>query len=169
MKTIQKFLQAFLVVAALWLIGESTNAQCTIRSTVKNTCYHYTNGSITLQVQGAAPLQFQWSNGSQEQNLENLPEGFYSVTVTDAKGSKATHSVRITKYQVLQVHATITGSRVTAQASGGKAPYTYHWVSLTNAQKTTTTRESAQLSKGNYLLVVEDSNGCSESHKFKIN
>ncbi len=169
MKTIQKFLQAFVVVAALLLMGQPANAQCTVRSVVKNTCHNYTNGSIALQVQGVAPFQFQWSNGNREQNLENLSEGSYSVTVTDAKGSRTTHSVKVNKYQPLQVTSVQNGTRVTAKVTGGKAPYLYHWISLSANRKNIAAGESTQLGKGNYLLVIEDSNGCSESHKFKIN
>jgi len=168
MKTIQKFLQAFLFMAALLLMEEGVG-QCSVQPVVKHTCHNYTNGSISLQVQGTAPFQFQWSNGSQEQNLESLPEGNYSVTVTDAKGSRVVRSIKITQYTALQINSLVNGSQVTAQVKGGKAPYIYHWVSLSKSDKKTTSQASVQLSKGSYILVVEDGNGCSESHKFKIN
>jgi len=169
MKTIQNFLQAFLLLTTLVAAIQTGYAQCTVRPVVKNTCHKSTDGSITLQVQGMAPYQFQWSNGSQDQNLDNLPEGTYAVSVTDAKGSKANHSIRVTSYQALEIKSIIEGKRVTAQVAGGKAPYIYHWIALSSSEKNTTNQATVQLREGNYLLLVEDGNGCSESHKFRIN
>jgi hypothetical protein len=169
MKAMWKSLQALACAAAMLATIQENFAQCSVRSVVKHTCQAHANGSIELRVEGAAPFQFQWSNGSQEQNLENLNEGTYSVTVTDAKGFRAVHSVRILKHQNLQVQASATGNRAVAQVAGGKAPYTYHWVSLSKPGKNTTSQEWVQLDKGSYLLIVEDGNGCSESYKFRIN
>ncbi|MCC6282312.1 MAG: T9SS type A sorting domain-containing protein [Saprospiraceae bacterium] len=39
---------------------------------------------------GTAPFTFEWSNGANAQNLDNLPEGVYEVTTTDATGCKST-------------------------------------------------------------------------------
>jgi hypothetical protein len=43
------------------------------------------NGAITLTTADST-LTYQWSNGSTQQNLTNLPVGNYSVTATDARG-----------------------------------------------------------------------------------
>lgn len=44
------------------------------------------NGSINLSVQPAGSYQFAWSNGENFEDLENIPAGTYSVTVTDGNG-----------------------------------------------------------------------------------
>ncbi|GIV33142.1 MAG: hypothetical protein KatS3mg031_0677 [Chitinophagales bacterium] len=49
------------------------------------------NGSIALQVNGGQPpYTYEWSNGEDTQNLNNLCSGNYTVTVTDANGCSAT-------------------------------------------------------------------------------
>ncbi|MEO6037310.1 MAG: T9SS type A sorting domain-containing protein, partial [Saprospiraceae bacterium] len=54
------------------------------------------DGSIDLLVNGGiAPYAFQWSNGSTDQNLENLSNGTYVVTVTDAAGCSTVLSVSL--------------------------------------------------------------------------
>ena len=165
----RKFLQALVFAVVLLTTTQESFAQCTVRSVVKHTCQAYANGSIELQVEGAAPFRFQWSNGAEEQSQENLPAGSYSVTVTDAKGAKATQHVKIESYAGLQVRPTVEGSRVTVQVSGGRMPYKYHWVPLSGSRQTTTIQPATQLPKGSYLLVVEDGNGCSEAKRFKVN
>jgi len=48
------------------------------------------NGSINLTVAGAAPpYQFSWSNGSTTEDVNNLAQGTYSVTVIDNNGCNA--------------------------------------------------------------------------------
>jgi len=39
---------------------------------------------------GTTPFMFEWSNGANTPNLDNLPEGVYEVTTTDATGCKST-------------------------------------------------------------------------------
>ena len=39
---------------------------------------------------GTAPFTFEWSNGANTQNLDNLPAGIYEVITTDATGCKST-------------------------------------------------------------------------------
>lgn len=50
---------------------------------VSPTCVGLTNGSITINAGGVAPLSYQWSNGATTQNLQNIGVGEYCVTVTD--------------------------------------------------------------------------------------
>ena len=45
-------------------------------------CYGANNGAINLNVLGGAtPYSFNWSNGSNTQNISNLSSGIYTVTV----------------------------------------------------------------------------------------
>lgn len=54
-------------------------------------------GNIDLSITGGglAPFTYQWSNFYTTQDLLNVPEGFYSVTVTDNSGCKAYGSVAL--------------------------------------------------------------------------
>ena len=44
------------------------------------------SGSINVSATGSIPFSYQWSNGSNTQNLLNVSTGNYGVTVTDANG-----------------------------------------------------------------------------------
>ena len=64
-------------------------ADCTInplilKPNVSNPCVGTSEGEIFLNIEGGkAPYKFKWSTGSEEQDLEAIPAGTYSVTVTD--------------------------------------------------------------------------------------
>ncbi len=63
---------------SLGVLLEAVNTQCSGSS----------DGAVAAQVyNGAAPYTFQWSNGASSPALQNVGEGLYSVTVTDAEGA----------------------------------------------------------------------------------
>ena len=67
------------------------------------TVYNGSDGEIKLEVtDGVAPFQFEWSNGSTEQNLTGLKKGEYSAVVTDDVGQKAECNVLIDEPLQLQ-------------------------------------------------------------------
>src|SRR5436190_9014082 len=45
---------------------------------------------------GLAPYTFLWSNSATTQNIDNIPAGIYTITVTDAASTTATASWTIT-------------------------------------------------------------------------
>lgn len=48
-------------------------------------CNGYDDGSVYITISGGrTPYQFQWSNGSWQEDLVGVPAGDYSVTITDA-------------------------------------------------------------------------------------
>ena len=47
-------------------------------------CEGGVSGSVNVSVTGSSPFSYQWSNGSNTQNLLNVSAGNYGVTVTDA-------------------------------------------------------------------------------------
>ena len=54
------------------------------------------SGAIQIAVSGGrAPYSFNWSNGSNNQNLSNLAPGTYAVTATDARGCSQTGSYTV--------------------------------------------------------------------------
>lgn len=59
--------------------------QCTAQLT-NPTTPNSSNGSININVSGAGPFTYLWSNGSTTEDLTDLVTGNYSVTVTNANG-----------------------------------------------------------------------------------
>ena len=58
------------------------------------------DGSIDLTVTGGTdPFYYEWSNGENTQDVNNLTVGLYSVVVTDAQAKTITDSVKVTLKQ----------------------------------------------------------------------
>ncbi len=150
-----------------------------LTTTKKNIgCKSASNGSIALSVTGGVyPYSYSWtgSNGftASTQNIDNIPAGTYTITVTDANSCTASQT-GITLTQPASVLSIVTtpsavtcqgGSNgsITAVPSGGTSPYTYAW--STGA----TTNSVSGLPKGPYTVVVTDVNGCSLYQNVLVN
>ncbi|MDV7398613.1 SprB repeat-containing protein, partial [Arthrospira platensis SPKY1] len=60
-------------------------------------CNGASTGSIDLSVSGGTtPYSYDWSNGGSTQDLNNLPAGTYTVTLTDANDCEEILSVTLT-------------------------------------------------------------------------
>jgi len=80
-----------------YVILEPTPIQ--VNGTVSNATGGLSNGMIILQVSGGtSPYTYNWSSGQHTENIGNLAEGSYTVTVTDSR--LCTHVVT---FQVLSV------------------------------------------------------------------
>ena len=83
------------------------------------TCYGESNGSVDATVSGGtAPYTYLWSNDATTEDLAAVAAGTYSLTVTDAKGCKATTSVTITEPILVTVSASATNVNCNGAADG---------------------------------------------------
>lgn len=74
-----------------------------------------TGGSILLQPnQGTPPYSYTWSNGSTTQQISNLGEGNYDVTVTDNAGCVLEASYEIESLEEFSVTTEVTSALQTA-------------------------------------------------------
>ena len=172
----------FGLVASLLLLALSTEkgyGQIKVVPKVRAVnCVLNTKGAITLSVTGGTPpYQFQWSHGSQERNLEDLPEGQYEVKVTDNHGLATTQRIGVDTYSSLKLSILTKNAssdhkndgELAANVSGGKPPYQYHWISFSNtAMRFPSSGSIHHLSAGNYMLIVQDANGCSAVVQAKV-
>lgn len=135
------------------------------------TCNGAADGIINLTVTGgSAPYSYSWSNGSTNEDLNNLPAATYTVTVTDANGCTITDSYTITDPPVLTLSGTATDiscfgagdGAIDISVGGGEAPYTYAW---SNGEST---EDIAGLSAGNYTINITDARGCTTNQSFVI-
>lgn len=126
-------------------------------------CFGFGDGSIDLTVTtGTAPYTYNWSNGGTTEDLNNLTEGIYSVTVTDVYGCSASTSDTISEPAQLLLNKDVTqvscnggnDGAIDITVSGGTLPYTYFW---TNGA---TTEDLSGLTAGVYSIEVTDANGC---------
>lgn len=128
-------------------------------------------GSINLTAGGGiAPYSYIWSNNSTTEDLNNLPVGVYSVSVSDVNGCSATQAVTISEPAVLTSSLVSnnvlcnnqSNGSININTTGGTMPYNYSW------SNNATTEDISGLSAGIYNLTITDANGCSVTNATTI-
>ncbi len=126
-------------------------------------CYDSEDGAATVAVANGTPgYSYLWSNGDTEATAHLLGASWHFVTVTDANGCESQDSVALTAPPPIQVALTPADAKcfggsdgeISAQASGGSAPYTYAWSNGENNS------EIQNLIAGNYCLTITDAQSC---------
>ncbi|MFN4123463.1 MAG: LamG-like jellyroll fold domain-containing protein [Flavobacteriales bacterium] len=119
-------------------------------------------GRIILTASGGTgSLSFNWAHGPTTPTLNNLPQGTYSVNVTDANGCSRMENYVINPYIELQASVDVTphsgfmpNGAINLNVSGGIPPYSFDWMSGQ------TTQNISGLLAGLYFVTVTDSQGC---------
>lgn len=107
-----------------------------------------------------APYTYEWSSGSSNAQIEDLPTGNYSLTVTDYYGCSQTSAAIVSNTPAMSLQLqTEPGQNSnecesTVIVEGGTAPFTYIW---SNGQ---TTPQATGLTEGNFSVTLTDVNGC---------
>jgi hypothetical protein len=156
-------------------------ALTTTNTQVNAICYGTATGSINLTVTGGiTPYTYVWTataggivpaGQANNQNLNGLLEGTYSVAVTDANGCTVNESVTITQPADLattntQVNATCYGTStgsINLTVTGGITPYTYVWTATAGGTVPAGQANNQNLTgllAGTYSVAVTDVNGC---------
>ncbi len=146
----------------------------TITPVVKQiTCNGAKDGSITLNFQGGkSPVSLTWSDGAiTGTTRNNIGPGTYSVSISDGTPCFINKTFVIVEPQPLVVSAKIVhaldcndanSGSIKLLVSGGTPPFSYQW--STGA----TTDSLSNLSAGNYLATVTDTNGCTKTIKYEV-
>lgn len=140
-------------------------------------CTIANSGIIDITVSGGTePLEFTWSNGATTEDLENIPQGDYSVVIKDANGCSITQQFSIFRQDPIEIEfiesfitncdtKTVT-KKIEAKTSGGFLPHTLSWSSGTvsgqNNEMMTTNQTGA------YVLTVTDDKGCVQTKSILI-
>jgi gliding motility-associated-like protein len=134
-------------------------------------CNGDSSGSISISVNnGTAPFSFLWSNGATTQNISNIKNGTYTVTVTDANGCTNVKSFTVTQPTFLSlanfssVNTTCGQANGSAQVipSGAVSPYTYTW------SNGASTNQIVNIIAGTYSVTVTDANGCTRRRNIVV-
>ncbi|MGP8217222.1 MAG: T9SS type A sorting domain-containing protein [Bacteroidia bacterium] len=136
-------------------------------------CSGGNNGFVTLTLSGGTtPYTYQWSNEATTQNIFNLPDGKYSVKVTDNNGCIDTATYDVTQpASPIVVNGVVTNASsgtstdgsVSLSVTGGTSSYTFSW---SNGE---TTQNLTGAAPGNYTVTVTDNNGCISTMSFTVN
>jgi len=136
-----------------------------------NNCFGQSIGSVSVTISGGiGPFRVTWSTGGVINNtmvtshtINNLPAGYYDVTVLDLNtGCSAFALFNVKEPNLLtstltpthvNCHGASTGS-ITNSVNGGTPPYTYVW-SPSGSTQNLTNRPA-----GTYSVTVTDNRGC---------
>ena len=143
----------------------------TVTNAVNVQCNGTATGAIDITVSnGTGAYTYLWSTGALTEDLINIPNGTYTVTVTDANNCSSVKSIAITQPAFLSlanfstVNATCGQSNGSAQVTptGGVIPYSYLWStgSITN--------QITNVTAGTYTVTVTDFNGCTRRRNVVI-
>lgn len=159
-------------------------AGCTPTAMLSNgavSCFGNSNGVLSLSAAGGlGPYQYNWSNGTQtgtgqittagtSVQLQNLPAGTYTVTVTGANGLTQTVTAQVTSPALLTAQATAvlafgqyaiscvgaTDATINATTTGGTGPFQFAWTEPGQQGASIT-----GLGVGSYGVTVTDANLC---------
>lgn len=116
---------------------------------------------------GLPPYRYEWSNGmTNTSRINNLPEGTYTVTITDDFNCPHTNTVVLTEPAKLSLRAVsenpecenlASGQIEVMSMQGGTAPYQYRLKGRTDFSQE---MNFPNLTAGNYLLNAKDANEC---------
>ncbi|MBN8682183.1 MAG: leucine-rich repeat domain-containing protein [Chitinophagales bacterium] len=131
-------------------------------------------GSITLTIQnGIGPFVFEWSNGSNTQNLNNVSPDVYTVTVTGSNGCTASATDVVDQMGILPfIDATAqpaacgqSNGSITLTVSGGTTPFNYDWADLPGSNNP---QNRTALPAGTYTVTVTNAEGCTASNAITV-
>ena len=98
------------------------------------------NGTITATVsEGAEPYTYKWDDGATDKSRENLAEGEYTLTVTDAYGCATSETATLEKnYDVLPEFSfdiknpicETENGKITTTITSGTEPYSFTWANI---------------------------------------
>ena len=114
-----------------------------------------------------ANYSYQWSNGSTSSSLLDLPNGTYTVTVTE--GCATGTETFVVNTNLTQSSAQITNSTTTTMPNGiininvsGAAPFNYLWNNGSAAE------DLNGIVAGNYNVIITNANGCATTFNYTV-
>jgi hypothetical protein len=128
-------------------------------------------GMVTVSSSGLyPPFTYNWSSSDTSPGISGLPDGTYTVTVTNARGCTSTGSTWLEAGGNLQATASIaspincfgqTGA-LQLDIAVGKAPFNFSWSDGSSAQNL------GNAPAGNYLVTITDADACSQTLQISL-
>ena len=135
-------------------------------------CNASSDGEVSVAVTGGqGPYQYTWSNNQNTPMANNLGEGIYEVTVTDAKNQSKSETINLSAPEDLSIelvgnnpacHGDDSGY-ISTSIEGGTGPYSYNW---SNGKAT---KDLETIPAGLYQLTIVDMNGCQLTESIELN
>ncbi|MBL7807632.1 MAG: SprB repeat-containing protein [Saprospiraceae bacterium] len=132
-------------------------------------CSGANTGAINLSVTGGTPgYTFIWSQGSNTEDVGNLPAGTYTVTVTDQLNCTITQIFQVPGSSAIQVNASVSPNIcfgtsqgwINLTIAGGNPGYLFDWEHIPGANDP---EDLSNLAAGIYTVTVTDASGCTQT------
>ena len=124
-------------------------------------CSQATGGVDITVINGAPPFTYLWSDSSTNEDLQNVADGTYTVTVLDSYNCAVTASFVVNSTPPPLLSFTVTNSTcnlpngaIATTVSNATPPYTFVWNGVTGSS------DLSGLTADDYPLVFEDDLGC---------
>jgi gliding motility-associated-like protein len=139
-------------------------------------CFGESNGEIDISVTGGtSPYNFDWSNLTSNEDLQNVPVGSYDITVTDAN-SCLIPLTTIAVNEPTEITYTITlidlacnnidEGEISISVSGGTPAYSY---SIDGGATYQSSNNFYNLQSNNYDVVIQDASLCQKQETVTLN
>jgi subtilisin-like proprotein convertase family protein len=129
------------------------------------------NGSIDLTVTGGAgPFTYDWSSGQITQDVNSMPAGNHTVTVTDVNGCDHDYIVSLSNSSGVSLSASVTDQSCPSTSTGaiditptgGTPSYSYLWSTGAISQ------DVSGLAPGTYTVQVTDGATCITASSYTV-
>ncbi len=135
------------------------------------TCYGYNDAQLTAAASGGAGgFSYLWDDpGSQATSVaDDLPAGYFTVTVTDANLCEETNSYNVTQPGDINIVTDVyditcnneDDGSVLLNVSGGTPIFDYFWTTTTGSGHVVTDKNQSGLSEGRYYFTATDAYNC---------
>ncbi len=134
-------------------------------------CYGANNGSIQLTVSGGTtPYNYVWNNQANQPEINQLPAGNYTITITDSHQCTSLRAYTLIQPDSITTSAIINkescngknNGSILLRVWGGTSPYTLAWSN--NATDTLITN----LHQGTYTVTITDNHNCTKIQQIKL-
>ncbi len=152
-------------------------APLTLESNITQALCSGQNGAVTITPSGGLePLSYTWNTDPPQTTatVSNLPQGNYTVTITQANGCSIQQSFLIDGAatpittditDLKNAYCTAENGSATVVADGGTQPYSY---SVDSSNNWVYVNVLEGLGAGEHIVTVQDANGCIASDTFQI-
>ncbi len=126
------------------------------------TCNGYANATVDVSVSGGGnSLSYLWNTGETTQDIDSLPPGIYSVTVSDTSGCEYTccsafepKPIDVSSSVLVSGCSGSSSGTINIDVTGGTPPYSYLWSDASTSLTIT------GLTDTSYVVTVTDANNC---------
>lgn len=173
----KKLHQAYIFLVLQLCIMTAWAQECGIKLSyeVKSvSCYNGSDGAIDIDINGTDNPQIQWDHGPTTEDVYDLQQGIYYVTVSDSSCS-VRRSVEVkSPHKPLQMDLLSKkdiscmgeeDGECVIEASGGVPPYQY---SINNGATYSSKEKYEKLTDGKYTILAKDFNQCITSLDIQI-